>query len=473
MEVYIKKIATTDFHKTPKSSRGQGKELKKMQIIIYGATDVGYMIASRLCPDNDITIIDDGERLPEKFANLDISHVAGSGADFDTLEKANCKKTNLFIACTLIDEANIVACWTVKKISEPQTVCFVSRVAIYNNLLSNRQHHYHTKYDIDTIIWPERLLTEDIFRIIMVPEALDVEYFDDGKIKLLEYRIKEDSPLCNKKIMDYAFPAGVLIGGITRDGELSIPSGKTEIEAEDKVIFMGTGNALDLLAAGLFATNNRIKSAAIIGGGNVGYFLAQQMEHAGIKVKIIELDTERCNFLADNLRSLVLQGDGTDLALLEQESIGNMDVVVSVTSNDEKNLLCSLLVKQLGVHRIITRTNNDQNTELFERVGIDVVVSPRESAMKELLNLMHAKDMDILALVAGGQGEVLRVSLGENFKETSVMDLKLPDNAIIGFIKRGKRIIVPNGLTVVQAGDRLKIFTMTENTESILSLFTP
>lgn len=443
-----------------------------MQILVYGATDISYMIAARLYLEHDIIIVDEKDRLPEKFSNLDISYVSGSGADIEALEKANGKKAKMFIACSLIDEANIVACWTIKKIADVETVCFVSKSEIYNNLISPVQHRYQTKYDIDTVIWPEQLLTQDIFRIVLVPEAIDVEYFANGRAKLFEYRIKEDSPLCGKRIMDYPFPANVLIVGITRNSVLSIPSGTSKIERDDKVIFMGTGRALDMLAADIFQNSDRIRTAAVIGGGNVGFFLAQQMEQSKIRVKIIEQSEHRCNVLADNLKkSLVLQGDGTDLELLEQEAIGDMDVVICVTDNDEKNLLCSLLVKQLGANRIVTRAGNTRNAQLFERVGVDVVVSPRESAMTELLNLMQTQDVDILALVRGGQGEVLRISVSETFPETRIMDIGLPDSAIIGIIKRGRSVIIPNGRTVVCANDRLKIFTIAEKAETIKALF--
>ena len=441
---------------------------------MYGATDIGYMVAARLCRDHDIIIIDEQARLPEKFTNLDISHITGSGADVAVLEQINIKKTSIFLACSGIDEANIVACWTIKKIADISTVCFVGRVAIYHNLVADAQHRYQTKYDIDTVIWPELLLTQDIFRIIMVPEALDVEYFDDGQAKLFEYRIKEESPLCGKRVMDYTFPKEVLIVGISRDNILAIPGGTSEIQLGDKVIFMGTAKALDLLATDLFHTADTITSAAVIGGGSVGFYLAEQMEQVGIKVKIIEFDESRCNFLADNLKkSLVLQGDGTNLELLEDEAIGHSDVVVCVTSNDEKNLLCSLLAKQLGAARIITRTSNERNAELFEKVGVDVVVSPRESAMKELLNVIQSKDMDILALVEGGQGEVLLVTAPESFPDTRVVELDMPENAIIGAVKRGKKVIIPDGSSIIAAGDQLKIFTLKENTHAIQTVFNP
>jgi trk system potassium uptake protein TrkA len=444
-----------------------------MNILIYGATELGYMVVLRLYREHSITLIDDLEKLPENFNTLDISFISGSGADIDALEQVDLKKCELFVACAGLDEANIVACWTVKKIVDIETICFVRTMELYRNLVSPKQNRYLTRYDIDTVIWPEQLLTQDIFRIISVPDAIDVEYFAEGRVKLFEYRIKEDSILRDTRMMDCSFPPNVLIAGITRDNTLFIPDGSTVIQMDDKVIFMGTGRALDNLAASIFQSSNNIKTAVLIGGGCVGFMLAQQLELAGIRVKLIEHDKARCVFLADNLeKSLVLHGDGTDLELLEEESVGDADVTVCITNNDEKNLLCSLLVKQLGSdRRIITRVSNVRTAQLFEQVGIDVAVSPRESALTELLNRVQARDVNILALVEGGQGEVLRLTLPEGYPDTRVIDLKFEARAIIGVVKRSRRIIIPYGETVLQAGDQLKIFTMAEDAEAVKTLF--
>lgn len=445
-----------------------------MNILIYGATELGYMVAMRLYQEHSITLIDDIEKLPEKFNTLDISFISGSGADVDALEQGELEDCSLFIACSGLDEANIVACWTVKKIVDLETICFVRTMELYRNLVSPQQNRYQTRYDIDTVIWPEQLLTQDIFRIISVPDAIDVEYFAEGRAKLFEYRIKKGSTLRDTRVMDCSFPNNVLIVGITRDHNLFIPDGSTLIQTDDKVIFMGTGLALDNLAASIFQSSNNIKTAVLIGGGSVGLMLAQQLEQAKIKVKLIERDKNRCVFLADKLKkSLILHGDGTDLELLECESVGDADVTVCITNNDEKNLLCSLLVKQLGSERrIITRVSNARTAQLFERVGIDVVVSPRESALTELLNRVQARDVNILALVEGGQGEVIRLTLPDTFPDTRVMDLRFGVQAIIGVIKRGRRLIIPNGETVLQASDQLKIFTMADDAKAVKTLFT-
>lgn len=444
-----------------------------MNILLYGATELGFLLAQRLYQEHSVTLIDNLKKLPDRFNNLDLSFVAGTGADIDALEQANVEDCQLFVACSALDEANIVACWTVKKIVDIETICFVHTMELYRNLISARQKRYQTRYDIDTVIWPELLLTQDIFRIVSVPDAIDVEYFAEGRAKLFEYRIRENSPLLNSKIMDCVFPQDVLIVGITRDQTLFIPAGSTVIQENDKVIFMGLGPALDTLAANIFQSGNGTRTAVLIGGGSIGFMLARKLEEAGIRVKIIEQDEERCVFLADNLgKSLVLHGDGTDMDLLAEEAVSEADVTVCITNNDEKNLLCSLLIKQLGAeHRIITRVTNTAAAQLFERVGIDVAVSPRTSALTELLNRVQARDADILATVGGGQGEVLLLTLPEDFPETQVMDISLEARAIIGVVKRERNLIIPTGNTLLKAGDQLKVFTKAEDSETVKCLF--
>ncbi len=443
-----------------------------MKLLLYGATEIGYMIASHLHQQHDITIIHDPGELPEKFTNLDIIFCPGSAADIGTLEKVNASEANLFIACSMLDETNIIACWTVKKVADIETICFIRKSELFQNLSPSDRFKYDTRYDIDSVIWPEQLLTQDIFRIVSVPEAIDVEIFAQGKAKLLEYRIKDETSMCNKRVMDCRFPKNVLIVGITRNQELFIPNGSTEIKLDDKVIFIGIGSALDTLATSFFQQGSKIKTASIIGGGSVGFMLAQMLEKAGVRVKIIEQDDGRCEFLANSLeKALVLHGNGTDIELLQNETIADVDVVICITDNDEKNLLCSLLIKQLGSERIVTRVGNMQNYELFQRVGIDVVVSPRASALTEVLNRIKAHDIDVVAVIEGGKGEVLGLTLPESFKETMIKDIRFPANAIIGIISRGHRVIIPDGTTMIQALDRLTIFTMAENADTIKSLF--
>lgn len=440
-----------------------------MKIVVFGASEMGCLIATEFFEDHDITIIDKEENKTDALNKLDISFVPGNGSNINTLKAASIEDADVFIACTTFDEANIVSCLTVSRLSRAKTVCFVSKPEYIESLKLVKNTQYEM---IDVVIWPEELLTQEIFRIITVPDAVDVENFASGKARLLEYRIKEESILLNKKIKDCSFREETLVVAVTRDETLFIPDGETEFKLNDKVIFMGSSTSLDILAREIFQSKTKVKTAAIIGGGSVGLMLAQNLEKINIKTKIIELDYKRCEDLTEELKNtLVLYGDGTNMELLMQEDIGESDVVISVTNNDEKNLLCSLLTKQMGAKKVITRVSKNANISLFEKVGIDVAISPKEASITEIRNNFIDTDVEILATVERGQGRIIETLVPDNFKEISLMDLKLPAKAIIAIIQRGHNVIIPKGMTKLKPKDLLLVFTREENSEKIIDFF--
>lgn len=443
-----------------------------MKIVIYGATEVGCLLATEFFEDHDITVIDKEENRTEEFDKLDISFVQGNASDIKILKAADIMNSDVFIACTTLDEANIVSCLSAKKISGIRTICFVSKEEYRNAMELDKATDYLEDFFIDYVIWPEELLTQEIFRIVTVAHALDVENFADGKARLLEYKVRPNSPIVGKMVKDCGFTRDTIIVGIKRDDLLFIPNGLTEINAEDKLIFMGTSHSLDILAGSFFHEKEQVKTVAIIGGGSVGYMLAKSLEDMKIKTKIIEMNYERCEFLAQELqKALVINGDGTNLKLLDEEEIGSSDVVISVTNNDERNLLCSLLVKQLGVKRVISRVSKVLNIPLFEKVGIDIAVSPKTSAINEVKNDLDENDVDILATVEQGEAEVLEILVKEDFDSKKIMDLRFPAPAIIGVIQRKNQVIIPKGDTTMKTHDILIIFTKAENAQRIKDYF--
>lgn len=443
-----------------------------MKIVIYGATEVGCLLATEFFEDHDITVIDKEENRTEEFDKLDISFVQGNASDIKILKAADIMNSDVFIACTTLDEANIVSCLSAKKISGIRTICFVSKEEYRNAMELDKATDYLEDFFIDYVIWPEELLTQEIFRIVTVAQALDVENFADGKARLLEYKVRPNSPIVGKMVKDCGFTRDTIIVGIKRDDLLFIPNGLTEINAEDKLIFMGTSHSLDILAGTFFHEKEQVKTVAIIGGGSVGYMLAKSLEDMKIKTKIIEMNYERCEFLAQELqKALVINGDGTNLKLLDEEEIGSSDVVISVTNNDERNLLCSLLVKQLGVKRVISRVSKVLNIPLFEKVGIDIAVSPKTSAINEVKNDLDENDVDILATVEQGEAEVLEILVKEDFDSKKIMDLRFPAPAIIGVIQRKNQVIIPKGDTTMKTHDILIIFTKAENAQRIKDYF--
>ncbi len=443
-----------------------------MKIVIYGATEVGCLLATEFFEDHDITVIDKEENRTDEFDKLDISFVHGNATDINVLKAADIINSDVFIACTALDEANIVACLSAKKISGIRTICFVSKEEYRNTMELDKTGDYLGDFFIDYVIWPEALLTQELFRIVTVAHALDVENFADGKARLLEYKVKPGSSIVGKMVKDCGFTKDTIIVGVKRDNLLFIPNGLTEINEEDKLIFMGTSRSLDILAGTFFHEKEQVKSVSIIGGGNVGYMLAKNLEEMKIKTKIIEKNYERCEFLAQELqRTLVINGDGTNLKILDEEEIGSSDVVISVTNNDERNLLCSLLVKQLGVKRVISRVSKVLNIPLFEKVGIDIAVSPKTSAINEVRNDLDETNVDILATVEQGAAEVLEIAVLYDFNDKKIMELRFPAPAIVGIIQRRNHVIIPKGDTQIKEHDILIIFTKADTAQKIKDYF--
>jgi trk system potassium uptake protein TrkA len=443
-----------------------------MKIVIYGATEIGCLLATEFFEDHDITVIDKEENRTEEFDSLDISFVQGNITDNKVLKSADILNADVFIACTSIDEANIVACLSVKKVSGIRTICFVSKEEYQNSMAFDNSNDYLGDFFIDFIIWPEALLTQELFRIVTVAHALDVENFADGKARLLEYKVKPNASIVGKMVKDCGFTKDTIIVGIKRNSLLFIPNGLTEINADDKLIFMGTSHSLDLLAGTFFHEKEQVKSVAIIGGGKVGFMLAKSLEDMKIKTKIIEKNYERCEFLSQELKStLVINADGTNLKLLDEEEIGESDVAIAVTNNDERNLLCSLLVKQLGVKRVISRVSKVLNIPLFEKVGIDIAVSSKTSALNEVKNDIDETNVDILATVEQGEAEVLELPVHQDFDGKYIKDLRFPAPAIIGIIQRRSNVIIPMGDTQIKRNDILIIFTKAETAQKIKDYF--
>jgi trk system potassium uptake protein TrkA len=247
-----------------------------------------------------------------------------------------------------------------------------------------------------------------------------------------------------------------------------MPTGETELLQGDKVLFMGAARALEMLAAEVFKADTKSDFVIIIGGGNVGLLLAERLEQANIRCKLFEKDLKRCEKISQILtKTLVINGDGTDIQLLLDEQAEDADVIVCVTDNDEKNLLCSLLAKQTGTKKVISRVSKGINISLFEKVGIDVAISQNNAAMHEIYNHLIVPEISILATVEQGQGEIVEIELPDNFADKKIMDLNLPNKGIIAIIERNNRVIIPRGDTQLSAKDKLIIFTMKEYTASI------
>ncbi len=445
-----------------------------MKIVIFGANEMASSIAVEFFEDHDVIVIDSTQKNLELFSKLDVGTICTDVLNLKLLKDSQISNCDVFIACSNDDEANILACFMIKQISLAcQTICFVSKKESMESLNSLKDESKNSYVqNIENIIWPQKFLVQEIFQIITVPEAVDVENFAHGRARLLEYRIQEDSELLGKKLKDYYFNSEVLVVGIVRNDELFIPNGNSEFMLNDKAILMGTPVGLDIVAGELFKSQRQVKKVAIIGGGTVGFELASALEKTSENLKLIESNYDRCEELSLNLKkTLILNGSGTCLELLEEEEIGKSDVVVAITNNDEKNLLCSLLSKQLGAKKVITRVSQGTTASLFERVGVDVAISQREACVNEIKNRIIETRAGIIATVERGQGEIVEIQLNNNFTQKQLLEIKMPVNGVIAIVRRGSKVIIPKGQTQIRPNDILLIFTKTNDVAAIKEFF--
>lgn len=444
-----------------------------MKVVIYGANEMASAVAGELFEDYDVVVIDPDQKKLDSLSRLDIATMCADAISIKILKDAEVDKAEAFIALSDNDEQNIITCLMARQVSSAQTICFVQKKESMDSLNSMKDE-YKSSYVqcIDSIIWPQKLLVQEIFKIITVPDAVDVENFAQGRARLFEYRIKEDSELLDKQLKDCYFNSEVLAVGIVRNDELFIPNGQSRFLLNDKVILMGTPIGLDIAASELFESKGTVKKIAIIGGGSVGFELSKQLERMTLNLKMIESDYQRCELLSLNLKkTLVLNGSGTSLELLEQEEIGKCDVVVAITNNDEKNLLCSLLSKQLGSKKVITRVSQGTTANLFERVGVDVAISQTEACVNEIKNRIIDSRAGVIATVERGQGEILEIKLKPDFKTKQLMEIKMPTPCVIAIIKRGSKVIIPRGTTMIEPNDTLLVFTKTDDVIKVKEYF--
>jgi trk system potassium uptake protein len=442
-----------------------------VRVVVVGGGEIGFALAQGLSAHNEVFVVDDTPEVADRFEPLDVQFVLGTGTSREVLAQAGAGRADVFVACTGLDEVNIVSCALARQVAKPRTICFVSRDDFLE--LPNEGGGL-AAFGIDRVIWPEAQLAEEMERIIRAPGAIDAESFADGAISLVEYRLDGDSLV--GRVADLHLPHDSLIVAVRRGDEFFIPRGQSHLERGDKVLVMGTPEALrdvrQRMTGTVDATRQRV---TIVGGGDVGLRLAERLEQdrAGVDVALIERDLARGEVLAGRLRhTLVLKGDGTDLELLESEDVGRSDVLVGVIDNDERNLFACLLARQLGVRRIITRVSKRANLRLFERVGIDVAISARGAAVASVLHQIQGDPTRLLAVVEEGAGRILELDVPATYTPRALRDLAPPLNSIIGAVVRQSRAFVPRGDDRIEPGDRIIVFTTYAAADQVRDYFT-
>ncbi len=438
-----------------------------MKIIIIGAGVVGRTIAKKFSGEGqDIVLIEKDERIIKELQeSLDVQLIQGSGSSPEVLARAGIEQAEMVIAVTNSDEVNMVACL----IAETQSRVPKKIARIRNPDYLNYTEIFERDYlDLDFIINPEKVAADRILKILDTPGAVDVMDFIDGKLKLVGVKLSPDSELAGIKARElgaFFVNGNVIIVAIYRGSQTIIPQGKTILEAGDLIFTIAHSREASAIPR-LFNNIANEKTAhkiMIIGGGDVGFFLAEALEGKGHLIKIIEKNETRCEFLAEKLdKAIVISGDGTDQSLLKEENISDLDTFIAVTNDEEANILTSLLSKRLGAHRSVALIDKPEYLSMVSTIGVDVAVSPRLASVSDILQFIRKGKVLAVKTLMEERVEAMETVAMEtsDIVGIPIKNIKFPMGAIIGAVVKGEEVILPTGETTIDAGDKVVIFTL-------------
>jgi len=440
-----------------------------MRVIVIGAGEVGTAIAESLYRENDVVVLERDHSRYEVLQSLDILVIEGNGSSPKSLLEADVDKADLLIACTDVDEINIVACATSKQLNPNLTTIVRVQDPDY---LTNWQEGY---LGVDVMVCSELTTAKFIAMNLSMPEAKYVNEFANGKILMTEVKVRRGSQLDNVTITDSQPPSGCNVASIIRNGQIIIPDGDDVLTSGDLVVSIGTPKAVAEFNRRM-TDNKAFQHVAIIGGGRIGFRLARILESKGLAPYLIEADEERSRWLSERLKNtLVLNHDGTDVNFLKQEKIDQADVVVNVTGTEEKNLLSALLLKRMGVKRVICRVNQPSHSQAFEMVGVDVAISPRKLIADEIIRFTRDSNTEAVSMLEEDRAEVMELEIPENSKlsHRPLSDKLFPPGTIVGAIVRGQQVITPDGEDRLLPGDHAIIFAEEDKVKTVEALLTP
>ncbi len=448
-----------------------------MNILILGAGEVGFNIARRLAMEgSNVVVVDTDARLLQRVADsMDVKTVHGSASLPSVLKRANAADADLLIAATTNDEVNMLACQVAHSLFKVPTKMARLRESEYVN---SEGLFGRDDLPIDMVISPEREAAQAIIKRFQASSAADVQEFADGRVSLVGLRIPPKSELAGMSLMDTGEvmkDLSIYVVAHEHNQKWQTPRGDTVLLAGDTIYAAMASRQVTafLQIAGMQQEENR-KHVMIIGGGHIGFIVAEELERMGLAPKLVEYNEPRAEWLAERLgKTIVIHGDALDRDLLEEESIGDMDHFLAVTNDDEVNILSSLVAKKYQVPHIITLVNRGVYSDLMSQIGLDITVSPRLTTAASILR--HVRRGRILGMSTLGDGslEVIDVEALETsaILNTPLRKIKFPPDTVVGAIVRGEDVIVPNGDTRIVPHDHVMIVTTVSSLRAVEKLF--
>ena len=446
-----------------------------MKIIIVGAGAVGSHLAERLSRENhDVTVIEtDKERMRRLQDDLDILVVQGNGASPKDLSKAGVERCDMLMALTNSDETNMVSCLSAAKSEVPFKIARVSNMDYY--LLDNWLAE--NNLGVDLLINPEFQCALQIRNLLTVPGASDVAEFGGGRALLTGLEIAADAPCLGEPLEDLQRQSSakvLLVGAITREGRTLIPSGQTRLQIGDKVFIICLRDHIDEVYEFCGKERKSVRRVMILGGSKVATYLCKMLEKNKITATLIENDDENAESLAEELdETLVVQGEPTNVELWEMEGLDEMDAFLSLTKDDEENLLSGLIARNHEVGVVIALLEKLNYVPLVHKVGVNTAVSSRLAVVDTILKFVRRGNILSMATLKGNDAEIIEFLATSQCKllNQPLKNLNLPTDILICVVSRGRDIFIPTGHTQIEEEDKVVVIARPTHRGKLETLF--
>lgn len=439
-----------------------------MKIIIVGCGKIGSTIARELNDEgHHIVVIDKNPQAVENLTgSIDIMGITGNGASFEILQEAEIENADLIIAVTGADELNIYCCLLARSAGVRHTIARV-RNPEYTKDLPRIKDILGLSLSIN----PELICAREMDRLLKFPGAIEIDTFAKGVVELIKISVPENSFLSNVQVKSTAhfFKGKVRICTVERNGETFIPNGDFVIHSDDKISLLASSSDATKILKKLGLLSSRSRSVVILGGSKTAFYLADYLIRAGVKVKIIEKNKERCEVLAERLHdAVIINGNCMDLDLMTAEGVENASGIVALMNNDEENILISLYLRKISDAKIITKINNESFGSIVDSLKLDSIINPKHLAgeqiakyVRSMQNSLGSSVETLYHISENNDVEALEFRVKEESWVTGIplKDLKLKDNLQIACINRNGRIIRPSGLDTIELHDTVIVVT--------------
>lgn len=439
-----------------------------MEIIIIGCGKVGTALAVKLIEEgHNITVIDTNPTKINRITeDLDVMGIVGNGSSLSILREANIENADEFIAVTGSDELNLLCCLFAKNSGVSDTVARVR-----NPIYSREVELIKEQLGISTIINPELASAREMARLLMFPAANKIDTFAGGRVQLIKFEIESENPLIGMMLKDIPskFGQDALICAVERGHDVMIPDGNFVLLNKDIVTILAAPDKAAMFFKRMKLKTKPVRNAIIVGGGNIGYYLAKSLLDNDIDVRIIEQDVIRCSSLAELLPGAdIINGDGTDRNLLAAEGLKECEAFVAITGIDEENILMSMYSKRHSAAKLITKVNRFEFDDILEGIDIGSIIYPKYITCDFIVQHVRAlrnksgNSIKTLYRILDDRVEALEFTIHDESSVTGVLlsELKLSKNMLICCIARGDKIIIPRGSDMLAPGDNVIVVTL-------------